>query len=67
MAGEKTEKHLRGHLHPDRGISEITLNNIGPEDYGIYTCIARYTLGDRLVEDMKAVVLEYGELLLTVH
>ena len=57
VAGKKLNKRLLGHLHPHRGVSEVTVSNIGRDDYGIYSCIATYTLGDRVVIDMKAAIL----------
>ena len=65
VAGKKLNKRLLGHLHPHRGVSEVTLTTIRPEDYGIYSCVATYTLGGRIVIDMKASVLEGGKLFLS--
>ena len=62
MAGKNSKKRLLGHLHPHRGVSEVKLSNIGPKDYGIYSCVATYTMGDRVVIDMKAAVLKDGKL-----
>ena len=61
MAGKKTHKKLTGHLRPHRGISQVKLSNIRPEDYGIYSCVATYSMGNRVVIDMKAAVLNDGK------
>ena len=62
MAGKKSKKRLRGHLHPHKGTSVVTVRDIRPEDYGIYSCVVSYSLGDRTVLDMKTALLNYGEL-----
>ena len=64
MAGKKSKKRLRGHLHPHKGTSVVTVHDIRPEDYGIYSCVVSYSLGDRTVMDMKTALLNYGKLYL---